>query len=146
MAAAAARKAGFVDTAFDHQLHNAEEDEDEDLFEDDQHSSPVPNETLEFSNSYNVMRLIRLIIVLQTIAIIIDNPSFEMSIFFRVVCRGFLMYSIQFYSRPFIDLVYIIQLFYGSIIYLALLAMSAGGSQEVPKRVEVGNRRLSTNP
>ena len=146
MAAAAARKAGFVDTAFDHQLHNPDEEDDEVLFEDDENSITIQNQMFEFSDSYNIMRWIRLVILLQTIAIIIDNPSFEMSVFFRIVCRGFLLYLLEFYSRPFIDLVYIVQLFYGAIVSLLLSAMSAGGSQEIPKRVEVGYRRLSTNP
>jgi hypothetical protein len=63
----------------------------------------------KFSNGYGVMRTIPLILFIQIIAICLDNPSTQYLILYRIVCRGVLYDAIRFYSRPFIDLLYLIQ-------------------------------------
>jgi hypothetical protein len=65
----------------------------------------------EFSDGYGVMRTIRLILFIQIIAICLDNPSTQYSILYRITCRGVLFYAIRFYSRPFIDVLYLIQVY-----------------------------------
>ena len=60
----------------------------------------------EFTSSINMMRVTRLIIVLQVLALCIDSPSVQLPIVWRIVCRGFLHYTGKFYSRPFVDVVY----------------------------------------
>jgi hypothetical protein len=65
----------------------------------------------EFSDGYGVMRTIRLLLFIQIIAICLDNPSTQYSILYRITCRGVLFYAIRFYSRPFIDILYLIQVY-----------------------------------
>lgn len=143
------RRAGVADSAYDHQVFNPNEEGDLDISEDEEDGQEPEkmSENFEFSNSYGVMRIIKLMLFLQTIAIVIDNPSFEMSILFRIVCRGFLFYSIRFYSRPFIDLIYVIETFLSAIVngIHYLNKQSPGGN--VFDNIQVsGARRLETNP
>ena len=62
-----------------------------------------------------IMRLIRMLIVVQIIGILVDSSSITLSAVFKISCRGLLFYSIRFYSRPFLDIVYIIQYFFATI-------------------------------
>ena len=71
----------------------------------------------EFSDGYGVMRTIRLILFIQIIAICLDNPSTQYSILYRISCRGVLFYAIRFYSRPFIDVLYLIQVYSDIAVY-----------------------------
>lgn len=61
------------------------------------------------------MRLIRMLIIVQVIGILIDSSSFTLSAVFKISCRGLLFYSIRFYSRPFLDIIYILQYFFATI-------------------------------
>ena len=72
-------------------------------------SVATTNHTFEFTNNVGIVRFIRLFFILQTLAIMIDNPEIRIPVLFRMFCRGPLFYVIRFYSRPFIDVVYIIE-------------------------------------
>lgn len=89
--------------------------------DDDDAISPTENKAdkevgnFEFTDNMGVMRLVRLVMYLQILSLIIDNPSISLPVIFHIVCRGLLYYSIRFYSRPFIDIVYVIEYFSNSI-------------------------------
>lgn len=136
------RKAVVSDTAFDHQIHDFMDD-DHSSDDSDNEAPETKNQNFEFSDGYGVMRMIRLVIVIQIISIAFEDPTQQVSILFRIAVRGPLYYSIRFYSRPFIDLIYLIQYFYVAIVNAvtgyAASNPSGGG-------VEVASRRLNTNP
>ena len=135
------RKAVVSDSAFDHQIHDFMDD----TYSDDETDDEVPvtkNQNFEFSDGYGIMRVIRLIIVVQIISIALDNPSVEMAVLFRITVRGVLFYAIRFYSRPFIDIIYLLQYFLLEIKNFFL-------RQKVPANIEkweITYRRLTTNP
>ncbi len=138
------RKAGIADTAFNHKIYNVLDD-DHSSDDSDDESPETKNQNFEFSDSYGVMRFIKLVLFIQVIGIMLDNPSTQYSVVFRIVCRGIIYYSMQFYSRPFIDLIYIIQYFLESIIAFVqkqqIPATPSSGNIEVDYR-----RRLNVNP
>lgn len=136
------RKAVVSDTAFDHQLHDAMDD-DHSSDDSDNEAPETKNQNFEFSNGYGVMRIIRLIIVVQIISIALDNPSEQIAVLFRITVRGVLFYSIRFYSRPFIDLLYLIQYFLEAIISAVNTYVPRDPSKI---HVEGFFRRLNTNP
>ena len=70
----------------------------------------------EFTSNLSLMRVIRACLFFQVIALICDNPDVQFPPLFNVLCRSPLYYSIRFYSRPFLDIVYLVQLF-GMQIY-----------------------------
>lgn len=136
------RKAVVHDTAFDHQFHDFLDD----TYDEDDTDDEVPetkSQNFEFSDGYGVMRMIRVVIVVQIISIALENPSLEMSSMVRIAVRGVLFYAIRFYSRPFIDLLYLIQYFLEAIINLVI-------TQHVPAdpgSIDISfRRRLNTNP
>ena len=138
------RKQVVADTAFNHQIHD---------FMDDDHSSDdsddelpeTKNQNFEFSNGYGVMRMIRLMLVIQIISIALENPSLKMGVLFRISCRGVLFYAIRFYSRPFIDLLYLIQFFLNEIIKLVTAAHVPSAPNS--SNTQITTRRiLNTNP
>lgn len=136
------RKAVVSDTAFDHQVHNWEDD-DHSSDDSDNEAPETKNQNFEFSNGYGVMRIIRLVIVVQVISIAMDNPSEQIAVMFHIAVRGVLFYAIRFYSRPFIDLLYLLQFFLEAIINAF--------NKYIPKdpskiHVEGLFRRLNTNP
>lgn len=134
------RKAVVSDSAFDHQIHDFMDD-DHSSDDSDNEKPETKNQNFEFSNGYGVMRTMRMIIVVQVIGIALENPSLEMSVVFRIACRGVLFYAIRFYSRPFIDLLYVVQYFYDAIV-------RAISNLHTPKNLtfEIAMRRLNTNP
>lgn len=136
------RKAVVSDSAFDHQIHDFMDD-DHSSDDSDNEAPETKNQNFEFSDGYGVMRMIRLIIVIQIISIAFEDPTQEVSILFRIAVRGPLYYSIRFYSRPFIDLIYLIQYFYVAIVNAATNYASSNPSEG---GVEVDTRRLNTNP
>ena len=73
----------------------------------------------EFTDNLAVMRLARMIIFLQFLSIMIDNPSTQLPVRFRIVNRGPLYYVGHFYSRIIIDFVYGFQLLVGRLNALA---------------------------
>lgn len=138
------RKAAVADTAFDHQLHDMMEDDRSSDDDSDTETPEMKSQHFEFSNGYHLMRLLRLILFIQIIGIAMDNPSLEWAVLFRITCHGILFYSIRFYSRPFIDLLYVIQYFLETIINFFV-------RQDIPEtpsadNVEVTTRRLNANP
>jgi Ran GTPase-activating protein (RanGAP) involved in mRNA processing and transport len=134
------RKAGIHDTAFTHQIHNVV---DEVPSEDSDNEIPETKyQYFEFSNGYFVMRVIRMIFVIQVIGMMIEHPSIGMAVMFETFCRGIAMYSLQFHFRPFLDIIYVIQLFLEKIKEFLL-------SQKIPLNptsVEIVMRRLNVNP
>lgn len=141
------RKAGTVDTAFTHQIYDLLADTDHTTFneEDDNEKPEMKNRNFEFSNSYHVYRFLKLIFFIQTIEIIISDPSFHLSLFFDIFCKGILFYSHYFYSRPFLDILYLIQYFWMEIIN----SIQSQHLPTTPKNVEIsssGRRQLNTNP
>lgn len=135
------RKAVVSDSAFDHQIHDFMDD----TYSEDETDDEVPvtkNQNFEFSDGYGIMRIIRLILVVQIISIALDNPSLQMAVLFRITVRGVLFYAIRFYSRPFIDIIYLLQYFLLEIKNFFL-------RQKVPANIEqweITYRRLTTNP
>jgi hypothetical protein len=85
--------------------------EDDDFSVDSEagYISERKDRTFEFSDSKTIMRIIRLVLVIQVIAFVTDNPSIQIPILFRIISYGPLFYAIRFYSRPFIDFVYALQ-------------------------------------
>ena len=88
-------------------------DSDDDDLTVTSHGTPPTqkDKNFEFTNSYNMMRLFRLWITLQTMALVCDNPSTQLPIIFRILCKGLLYYAGRFHTRPVIDLVYAFQWF-----------------------------------
>jgi hypothetical protein len=135
------RKAVVSDSAFDHQVHDFMDD----TYDEEDTDDEVPetkNQHFEFSDGYGVMRIIRAVMVVQIISVALENPSLEMSALVRITVRGVLFYAIRFYSRPFIDVLYLIQYFLEAIINFVV-------SQDVPSdpsNIVVSMRRLTTNP
>ena len=76
---------------------------------DDDEEEELADHTFEFTTNLNVFRFIRMIITLQVIAIMVDKEDMEIPVLFRLFSRGPLFYSLRFYSRPFLDLIYAIQ-------------------------------------
>lgn len=80
----------------------------------------------EFTEGFCVFRLIRTVLYIQVIAVIIDNPTIVLPVAFKVFCRTICYYSLHFYSRPFMDIIYILQKFGGDIItYFHMLQSSS---------------------
>lgn len=134
------RKAATADTAFNHQLYDILNDKASD--DSDNEIPETKNQYFEFSNSYHIMRSIKLILFLQIISVIIDNPAIQLSLFFEICCKAVLDYAIRFYSRPFLDILYLIQYFWQSIILL----VNSQHLPATPSGVQVTSRRLNTNP
>ena len=73
-------------------------------------SSQTGDHTFEFTNNVAVMRFIRMFLSLQIVAVMIDNTYVELPVLFRIFSRDVLFYVIRFYSRPFIDVIYFMEL------------------------------------
>lgn len=69
--------------------------------------------SFEFTDNLALMRLSRMLINLQFLSLMIDNPSVQLPLLFRIVNRGPLYYVGRFYSRIIIDFVYGFQLLVG---------------------------------
>jgi len=76
---------------------------------DEEEDEEPADHTFEFTTNLNVFRFLRMIVTLQVLGVMIDNDDIPVPVFFRIVCRGPLFYAIRFYSRPFMDLIYAIQ-------------------------------------
>lgn len=141
------RRQGIADTAFNHQLNDLIDD-DHSSDDSDDEAPATKDQYFEFTNSYHIMRLIRMILYIQIIDIALDNPSLEMSVLFRICCRAVLFYSTRFYSRPFIDLAYVVQYFYVAIFnfILKLDIPKAPSASNVDITTDTSGRRLNANP
>lgn len=89
------------------------------------------------------MRLIRMLFVVQVIALLVDNPSISLPEVFKISCSGVLFYSLRFYSRPFFDIIYLVQYFLNSIVSFSSQQQSSASSQR--PQIEIVNRRILTN-
>lgn len=110
------RKFGLTDTAFDHNIHDYDDDDRSDEDGDDSQKAEIRSTNFEFTNNYNLMRLLKLFLWLEVMGLILDNPEYELSVLFELFNKGVLYYVLHFYSRPFIDLIYIIQTFIASLV------------------------------
>ena len=54
----------------------------------------------------------KLILFLQVIAITIDATDVQLPILFTILCKGPFRYVIRFYSRPILDIIYVLQYFF----------------------------------
>jgi hypothetical protein len=119
----------------DPSIYNESDDDNDDEIDNDNTKQDLTN-SFEFSDSYNVMRFMKLIFYLQIMAIIMDNPSFQIPVLFRILCRGILIYASNFYSRPFLDVIYIVKKFFVAIVKAI---------NDVPT-IEISNpRKLNSN-
>lgn len=92
--------------------------DDSDEFDESLKESLVPKRmkrNFEFTDSYAVIRIIKMILYIEIIAIFSEHTSIRLPMLFTIFCRGILFYSVRFYSRPFLDLVYVVQLFFGKL-------------------------------
>jgi hypothetical protein len=71
---------------------------------------------IEFTNNFAMIRFVRMIICIQFIAIMLDHPSYQRTYLFNAFCANVASYVYKFYSRVFIDVLYIIELSYLSVI------------------------------
>lgn len=136
------KRKGLIDnTELTHVIHD--EVEDHILENDEEDETPdIKDQYFEFLDSYYVMRFIRFIFFIQILALILDSSSIELPAFFDISLHGLLYYSIHFYSRPFLDIIYILQYFWDFIVD------SIKANSEIPSTptgVEVA-RKLITNP
>jgi hypothetical protein len=97
-----------------------------------ENSSKQGDNTFEFTNNITVMRFIRMFLSLQVIAIMLVNA--QMPVLFRILSRDVLFYVVRFYSRPFLDLVYLFE-YYRKVI--------EAGTDNINRIQSVGNRKLS---
>ena len=112
----------------------AEEDDSDAEDEDEQ-----ADHTFEFTTNLNVFRFIRMIITLQVIALMVDKEDMEIPVLFRLFSRGPLFYSIRFYSRPFLDLIYAVQFNQNRVPNLEIASSVAKAKQQSG----IGRRLLS---
>jgi hypothetical protein len=99
----------------------------------------------EFTNNKSVMRVFRVIIFLQMIGFICDNPAVQFPPLFDVLCRTPLFYLIRFYSYPFVDLVYLIQRIWKRAIHflMSLATLQPPSTPNTPQQPGAGD---SPNP
>jgi hypothetical protein len=98
-------------------------------------SAPQCDHVFEFSDNVAVMRFIRAFLYLQIVGIIIDNTYVELPVLFRTFCRDLLFYVIRFYSRPFIDAIYIFDSYRSKIIRGAASVFTHGRSLSTHDRI-----------
>lgn len=98
---------------------------------DDGQAPKGKDKNFEFTDSLSIMRLSRMIIFLQVMSLIIDNPSVQLPIIFRILNRGVLYYAGHFYSRIIIDFVY------GFQLLIDVLNQSMKGLPAQPTGIEV---------
>ncbi|KAJ1412014.1 hypothetical protein B484DRAFT_455473, partial [Ochromonadaceae sp. CCMP2298] len=132
------RKGAVYDAAMDHELHDFMDDDHSDDDSDDE-APETKKQNFEFSDGYGVMRFLRMCLVVQVLSLALENPSIPLAVLFKIACRGVLFYAQRFYSRPFIDLLYVLQFF-----YKGLIAMLPNGAGPTPSNVEITSRRLTS--
>lgn len=130
--------AAISEGTLNHEIHDFMDDIQSDEYDSDDEQPEMKNQNFEFSDGYAIMRLVRLVLVVEVIAIAVDNPSLKLTSVFQIACRGVLFYSLEFYSRPFIDFLYVIQYFYKGIVAFLI-------AQHVPAAPNQGNTEITTN-
>jgi hypothetical protein len=112
--------------------------QDSDVESDNGDAPVITDAKFEFTDSYKLFRLLKMLLFMQVLALIIDNPAVKIATLFDIISKGLLYYSLRFYSRPFIDLVSLVQYLIGVVAGLA------GGQQSdknAPDRIEITSRR-----
>ena len=89
--------------------------------------------SFEFTDNAGVMRIARMWMCLQILYLMIEHPTTQIPVIFRIMCRGVIYYSGRFYSRIVVDLMY----FLDSIF--TQFATEIGLLSEDPGNFEVGN-------
>jgi hypothetical protein len=133
------RRAATNDTAFTHKIEEVLNDGDSS--DSDNEAPETKNQYFEFSNSYFVIRFIKMVFVVQVLSLVIDHPQLKLTVLFDMCCRGILYYSIRFCSRPFLDILYVLQYFWHQM----LAAIQSQNVSSTPT-VHVTARRLNHNP
>ncbi len=143
----------------------------DDAFSDDSEDEDEPlrlSKHFEFTDQANTWRIVRLITTLQIIALVIDNNSIPLPILFKILSAGPLYYSIRFYSRPLIDVLYIVEYYYKKLmpfIHIMLAGnyqiesldapnvdtssyqdQASGGTKNVPGQRFLGNSNYADVP
>ena len=77
--------------------------------ESDDGQAELMKKNFEFTNNLSMMRVVRVFMFYQIIALAIDNPAISLPPVFSLFCLTPLRYTLIFYSRPFIGIVYLIQ-------------------------------------
>ena len=106
------RQAMVANKPLAYKEHNFAEEGEFDIDLEDEDTELIMNDNkFEFTESYHIMRFIRMLLILQVLGMMIENPAMKVSTLFTIVSRFPLFYSIRFYSRPFLDLIYAVQYF-----------------------------------
>lgn len=66
---------------------------------------------------------------MQIIALAIDSNSIPLPILFEIICAGPLFYSLRFYSRPLIDVLYVVEYYYKK--YLPFMHILLSGNYQI---------------
>ena len=91
-----------------------QEEQEDDVSEDEvsvlsDFKPELKSRNFEFTDNSGIMRVLRVVLFLQIIAIVLDSPSMRVPTFFSVFCTKIFFYVLHFYSRPFLDICYVIQ-------------------------------------
>eukprot|EP01041_Mallomonas_annulata_P000898 gene898-1738_t len=102
---------------------NVQKDADDEILLDDDFDVDIDDfkpetksRNFEFTDNLGLMRLLRVILFLQFIGIILDNPQVKTPMFFNIFCTHAFKYLIVFYSRPFADVCRIVEIFSSLIL------------------------------
>ena len=101
----------------DLEFHDPDDMKDEDV---DETKPEVKERNFEFTSGDDMMRFLRMIFYVQIIALAVDNPTIILPPLFRIAVEGLCFYSMRFYYRPFLDLIYIIQYCYTNFVPIAV--------------------------
>ena len=77
----------------------------------DEYKPETKSRNFEFTDNITIMRLLRVFIFLQFIAIILDNDAIRTPLLFQIFCTHGFIYILRFYSKPFCDICRLIQIF-----------------------------------
>jgi len=95
------REAGVNDDALSDKESEVESDNSENV--------EVRNKNFEFTNNLSMMRVVRVFMYYQFIALVIDNPAISLPPIFALFCKTPLSYTLNFYSKPFVNIIYALQ-------------------------------------
>ena len=101
----------------DLEFHDPDDMKDEDI---DETKPEVKERNFEFTSGDDMMRFLRMVFYIQIIALAIDNPTILLPPLFKIAIKGLCFYSLKFYYRPFLDLIYLIQYAYSNLLPLLI--------------------------
>ena len=118
-------------------------------FDDEDGDSPVEmkQRNFEFLNNVMLMRFLRSYLFVQALALALHSQdrSVRLPPFFEAVWSYFLTYTLHFYSRPFVDFVYLCQKNVPKVVSFALNIIGIYGSPHINTKapnLPVGRRVL----